>query len=225
MALLEPSGWHHDTNSVLSAVWLGTVLGLCGTALYLAIEAYRQVFWQHRRNILAEQWKTPGVRHQLWKAQRALHGLEKAMARNEEANQKLMAQQKALEEKMGRMIETSDVRFYSAEKYRWQGIYEAMSTEDLKQRSESLNREIVQLPETDPRCMPLTLEAAVVRLEVQDRMLACGTYGSHRETLAEHGKKTQMVRSLQQKLQAIQAKVDRERTVIQELRRTRPVVN
>jgi hypothetical protein len=56
-------------------------------------------------------------------------------------------------------------------------------------------------------------------------MLACGTYGSHLETLAEHGKKTQMVRSLQQKLQAIQAKVDRERTVIQELRRTRPVVN
>ncbi len=225
LAVFGPSGWHSDHNSVLTAVWLGALLGLCGTALYLGFEAYRQVFWQHRKHILAEQWKTNAVRLQLQRAQRDLHRLGNAIARKEKANQQLVTQQKALAEKIDSAIRASDAAFYSAEKFRWQRIYAEMGTEDLMKRRETLNQELVRIPDADPRSMTCALEAAVVRLEIQDRMLACERHGSYRESLDAHREKAETVAALQRSLQAIQTNVDRERAAIQELRRARPVVN
>ena len=225
LALMAPPMWQQNGDNLIAALWMGTLFGFCGAALFLSIEAYRQVFWQHRKKVLEEQRKAISVRFRLWKAQWALNRLQKALTRKERDNEHIVHEHKRLAEMVGNLIRSYDAAFYSAERLRWQRECAKMNIGELEAKLDRLNQAIARMPHSDPRSVTLTLEAAVVRLEAQDRALGVLEHGSYQEAIEARQGNEGVVSELRQRLQTIQNNVNTETTSIQQLRNTKPAVN
>lgn len=221
----DPSIGHQNSDDLIAALWLGTLLGFCGTALFLSIDAYRQIFWQHHKTMFIDRCNSLTVGFHLWKAQRTLARINQALERIENENEQMIYEHKKLAKMTNDLIQSNDVAFYSAERLRWQREYAAMNIDQLKEKLGRINENIKQIPDSDPRNTTLTLEAAVVRLEVEDRSLGVLEHQSYTEAKEKRQEYERTVLELQHTLEGIQNKINTETVAIQHLRQTRPIVN
>jgi hypothetical protein len=224
-----------DTSVWPMALWTSSTLGLAGPALYLTIEAYRQVFWPHRKVALAESMTARRLRWSLWARHLRLNSLEKAIRREDQRHGGLrheLGQMRALTREV---VLRTDPAFFSAEVTRWSRAYAAMADEALEQHAaalpagtvlKSLERALERLPEisrNEPGQVRQLLQAAIAYSEVLARMVG-GRNDEHEANIREVQRLRSEIDALQIKRTAAQDNRTKATETIRQLRKERVAV-
>jgi len=199
--LANPSAWP-------MALWASSILGLAGPALYLTIEAYRQVFWPHRKVVLAEGAMAHRLGWSLWTRRRRVSRLEEAIRRDDERHGGLRRELGHVRALAREIVLRTDPAFYSAEVTRWTRACAAMADDALQQRDDALpaatvvtrlERAIQRLPELasqKPGQVRALLQASVIHAEMISR-----TVGDHDDSYEEN---VQEMAALRAEINALQ---------------------
>jgi hypothetical protein len=185
-----------DTSVWPMALWTSSILGLAGPAFYLTIEAYRQVFWPHRKIAIADGATACRLGWSLWRRRHRLSRLEDAIRWEDERHGGLRRELQHVRALTREVILHTDPAFYSAEVVRWTRICATMTDDTLQQRVDvlpanamvtTLERAIQRLPELasqSPGQVRAILQAAVTHAEVL-RRAADGHDNSYEEDVRE----------------------------------------
>lgn len=204
-----------------SALWMSITGGLLGVGLYLSLSVYREVFWPHRKAIIAAAKESLKLRQQLLQHNFRLNRVGAKVSKVERREGYRLMEIRQLEQSVSDLVLSTDPAFLSAERVRWELEYSTLDDASLRRELERVQSEMSNTDRSSPYFASLVVQAGVIRLKAHKRAIETGAGASYEADTLEQERLRSVTGDLRQRITALQQQSSDARSSLRQLRRQR----
>lgn len=207
--------------AIATTAWVSITSCLLGVGLYLSLSIYREIFWPHRKTIIAATKESLKLRHQLWRHDLHLNRVNAKVRYVEEREGARLSEIRQLEQSVMDIVRSTDPAFLSAERVRWELEYSNHDESTLRQELENVQSEMSRTDRSSPYFATLVVRAGVIRLHAQKRVIEACAGPSYEADVREQEALRSMTGNLRQRLTVHQQQAGVADSTLRQLRRQR----